>query len=100
MYFANTEIYPYLPCAICGLFLASLLPSAYSFYDANLNGRQLVVMGNASLILGSFLGVLVLVPNPLSGHLLSAGVSATILLIGVALKRRGNVIERQGPNSV
>lgn len=59
----------------------------------SLDGRQLVVMGNASLILGSFLGVLVVVPNPLSGHLLSAGISATVLLIGVILKRLGNVID-------
>jgi solute:Na+ symporter, SSS family len=66
---------------------------------ASLDGRQLVVMGNASLILGFFLGLLVLVPNPLSGHLLAAGVSATVLLIGVALKYRGNAMERSHVSS-
>ena len=51
-------------------------------------------MGNASLILGGFLALLVIVPNPLSGHLLSAGVSATVLLIGIVLKYKGNSIDR------
>ena len=55
----------------------------------SLDGRQLIVMGNASLILGALLGLIVLVPNEPAGRLLSAGVSGVIVLIGIILKRRG-----------
>ena len=53
------------------------------------DGRQLIVMGNASLTLGSLLSLLVLVPNPLTGRLLSAGVAGTILIIGAILRKKG-----------
>ena len=53
------------------------------------DGRQLIVMGNASLTLGALLFLLVLVPNPMSGRLLSAAVAVTILLIGVFLRKKG-----------
>jgi SSS family solute:Na+ symporter len=54
------------------------------------DGRQLVVMGNASLVLGGLLGLIVLIPNPLWGRLLAAGVSGSIVFVGVLLKHRGN----------
>lgn len=53
------------------------------------DGKQLIVMGNASLILGTLLSLIVLVPNPMSGRLLAAGVAGTILLIGAVLRRKG-----------
>ncbi len=55
------------------------------------DGRQLIVMGNASLMLGGFLGLLVLVPNPLTGRILCAVVSGTIVLIGYLLRKRGQM---------
>jgi len=55
--------------------------------------RQLVVMGNASLVLGAFLATMILVPNPLSGRLLSAGVAGTILAIGAILKHCGKAVD-------
>ena len=58
------------------------------------DSRQLIVMGNASLILGTLLGLVVLVPNPLPGRLLSAGVAGVILAIGVILKHRGKAIRQ------
>jgi len=59
-----------------------------------LDGRQLIVMGNASLVLGLFLGLLIAVPNPFMGRLLCSAVSTSILLVGAILKQRGNAIER------
>jgi len=53
------------------------------------DGCQLIVMGNASLMLGGLLGLLILVPNPLTGRLLCGVVSGTIILIGYLLRRRG-----------
>ena len=54
------------------------------------DGRQLIVMGNASLVLGSLLGLIVLIPNPLWGRLLAAGIAGSIISIGALLKRQGN----------
>ena len=56
------------------------------------DGRQLIVMGNASLSLGSLLCLLVLVPNPFTGRVLSAGVAGAILIIGAILKQRGRAL--------
>ena len=53
------------------------------------DGRQLIVMGNASLVLGGLLGLIALVPNSPSGRLLAAGVSGAILAIGALLRHRG-----------
>ena len=60
----------------------------------DLDGRQLIVMGNAALTLGSLLSLIVLVPNDLSGRLWCAAVAGTILTIGYILKRKGVAIER------
>ena len=56
------------------------------------DGRQLIVMGNASLILGGLLGLIVLVPNPIWGRLLALGVSGSIVVIGALLRNRGNAL--------
>jgi hypothetical protein len=56
------------------------------------DGRQLIVMGNASLILGGLLGLIVLVPNPMWGRLLALGVSGSILFIGLLLRNKGRSI--------
>ncbi|NKB71055.1 MAG: hypothetical protein GKR89_28630 [Candidatus Latescibacteria bacterium] len=56
------------------------------------DGRQLIVMGNASLILGLLLCLLVFVPNPLSGRLLAGGVGLTIVVIGALLRQRGQSV--------
>ena len=61
---------------------------------ADLDGRQLIVMGNAGLMLGSLLSLLVLVPNDLPGRLWCAAVAGTILVIGYVLKRKGVSVER------
>jgi solute:Na+ symporter, SSS family len=53
------------------------------------DGRQLIVMGNASLVLGLLLSLLILVPNPLSGRLLAGGVALVITAIGIFLRQRG-----------
>ncbi|MBS14940.1 MAG: hypothetical protein CME19_25545 [Gemmatimonadetes bacterium] len=56
------------------------------------DGRQLIVMGNASLMLGGLLGLLILIPNPLSGRLICGAVAGTIALIGFLLRRRGQAV--------
>lgn len=53
------------------------------------DGRQLIVMGNASLILGLLLSLIVFVPNPFTDRLLAAGVAGIIVAIGVLLRHRG-----------
>ena len=53
------------------------------------DGRQMIVMGNASVALGSLLGLLIFVPNPITGRLLCAFVAGTIVMVGVLLKRKG-----------
>ncbi|MFT5367027.1 MAG: SSS family solute:Na+ symporter [Candidatus Latescibacterota bacterium] len=58
------------------------------------DGRQLMVMGNASLILGLLLGLIVLIPNTLPDRLLAAGISGTILVMGAILKHRGKATEK------
>jgi hypothetical protein len=55
----------------------------------DLDRRQLIVMGNAALVLGTLLCLLILVPNALSGRLWCAAVAGTILIIGLILKQRG-----------
>ena len=60
----------------------------------DLDGRQLIVMGNAALILGTLLSLLVIVPNPPSGRLWCVVVAGTILAIGLFLKRKGISVER------
>lgn len=57
------------------------------------DGRQLIVMGNASLVLGGLLGLIVLVPNPPSGRLLAGAVAGTIVAIGALLRRRGHALD-------
>ena len=57
------------------------------------DGRQLIVMGNASLMLGGLLGLLVFVPNPITGRILCATVAGTIVLVGYLLRRRGMTAE-------
>mgnify|MGYP003724572427 CR=1 FL=1 len=46
------------------------------------------VMTSATTLL-ALLALIVLVPNPLSGRLLAAGISGAILAIGAILKHRG-----------
>ena len=58
------------------------------------DSRQLAVMGNASLVLGLLLCLIVVIPNPMSGRLLSAGVAGTVLMISALLKYRAKVMER------
>ena len=62
-------------------------------FDQEIGGgfdkRQLMVMGNASLILGLLLSLIVFVPNPFSGRLLAAGVAGTVLIISGILKYFG-----------
>ncbi len=58
------------------------------------DGRQLLVMGNASLILGLLLGLIVIIPNTLPDRLLAAGISGTILVMGAILKHRGKAAEK------
>ena len=53
------------------------------------DGKQMIVMGNASLVLGGLLSLIILVPNPMWGQLLAAGVSGAIMVVGVLLKYRG-----------
>jgi solute:Na+ symporter, SSS family len=60
----------------------------------DLDGRQLIVMGNAALTLGTLLSLLVLAPNDLSGRLWCLAVAGTILAIGLFLKRKGISVER------
>lgn len=52
------------------------------------DSRQLLVMGNAALTLGSLLCLLVFVPNPLFGRVLAGGVALTIVAIGALLRHR------------
>jgi SSS family solute:Na+ symporter len=53
------------------------------------DSRQLTIMGNASLILGGLLGLIVFVPNPLPDRLLAAAIAGVIILLGILLKYRG-----------
>jgi solute:Na+ symporter, SSS family len=59
------------------------------------DGRQLTVMGNASLALGSLLALIVLVPNDMAGRLMAAGIAGSILLLGLLLRHRGKLTTPQ-----
>lgn len=57
--------------------------------------EQLLVMGRLSLALGLILGTLLLIPNPLSGRITIAAMSASIILLG-ALMLLGARAARRG----
>lgn len=56
------------------------------------DGRQLIVMGNASVILGFLLSLIMLVPNVMFDRLLSGAVAGVIIAIGYLLRYKGKLL--------